>query len=346
MVFLFFVCLFFFKGVMGVEFVYPVLAVGDDSLLLVQQKSLDCLRLWLYDLSSGVVVKELSDQYFPFGVSLLPNEEGFSFIDRGKVRVKKFARRSPRSIDITEPINSITSVVWLDEDSFYFEGKVSGFHGFFVCDLSDGQAVYTLAYQKELDFLYPYKFKDKVYCFLRSTLDCKLIVFDWRLSPYSRAGNQVFFQELLTVEKGACFLKMINDEVGFFLKSVPSADSSVLRFSCCFISLLNGSWSQQDLFSFGLPISMLVGDSEDRLYESIFPLLPKFLSHKNLFYFFDYSIQDQSVCLYTYNLLKDETTLQSIDNLVSACYLNDKIYCGKIQNSLEDNNFKIKEYTL
>ena len=116
----------------GLQFLYPVAQIDNDNLLILHQKSFDEIELWRWNKNETLALKELSSIFLPSFVQLLPNKLACSFIDRGRIKIKYFAKRTPRSIDMYEPISAISNMNWIDNEQFYFVGKHEGYFGIFL----------------------------------------------------------------------------------------------------------------------------------------------------------------------------------------------------------------------
>ena len=77
------------------QFIYPVAAIDNEGkeILVVYQKSLDDIELWIWDSATKCAMKGLLSAYVPAGIKMLPSGAGFSFVDEGRLRVKNFYKR-------------------------------------------------------------------------------------------------------------------------------------------------------------------------------------------------------------------------------------------------------------
>jgi hypothetical protein len=108
------------------EFLYPVAVTEQDGktkVYVLHQKSISNIELWVWDPETKFCTKGLLSSYIPASLKILPSGDGFSFIDAGRIRIKKFDKRSPKSIDIYEPVYDISQLHWIDEQNFYLSAK-------------------------------------------------------------------------------------------------------------------------------------------------------------------------------------------------------------------------------
>ena len=141
------------------EFLYPVASFvnqkGRIKLYILYQKSLKHLELWQWDPQTKCATKALHSDLTPAGLRMLPNNVGFSFIDDGRLKVKKFNRRSPKIFDIRQPLYEIGIVNWIDEDRGYFSAKERGHYAIFQLDMRDD--LERVVFDQDADCLYPNK---------------------------------------------------------------------------------------------------------------------------------------------------------------------------------------------
>ena len=107
--------------------------------------------------------------YTPAAVKVLPHTDdqsgGVGFVNKGRVLVKSFSKRSPKSISFYEPIDDMALVEWIDQESFYFMGKEGGNFGIFYATVQGH--LRSLLHQR-VDYLYPQKVGNSLFCITRS----------------------------------------------------------------------------------------------------------------------------------------------------------------------------------
>lgn len=140
------------------EYLYPVAKIeqnGKTKIYVLYQKSVTHLELWLWDPETKIGSKGLLSTYTPASLKILPSQDGFSFIDNGRIRIKRFSRRSPKAIDIYEPIYDLNEMHWIDNNNFYVSAKCNGVFSIFQIDI-DG-IIATVLQDCENDLMYPQK---------------------------------------------------------------------------------------------------------------------------------------------------------------------------------------------
>lgn len=330
------------------EYIYPVEEIDSESLLVMHQKSLHEIDLLSWDINKKEAQKVLWSIYMPSSVSLLPSKSGFSFIDQGRLRIKHFNKRSPKAVNIYEPITTLDSVTWIDDETFYFTAEDPYFHNVFVCELHKNIASLSrLTFQEESDFLYPQKVDDSLFVIKRSPKkQFSIVKLPWlerSFENYKPIKEEVVFKG----EKSYCFLKMINKAKGYFISYNPckESDDNLYTFWCNEITLVDGGWKHEELFSFKIHEKYIMGKSDSRMYESIKPLLPSYQECGIFFSHFD-------GCKQCCTLKKYNNRTKSIQNvpashrksvsLFTPLICGDSAYCGMMinrtrsgQNSLE-----------
>jgi hypothetical protein len=143
------------------EFLYPVAAIkhdGKTKIYVLHQKSINNIELWLWDPETKECSMNLLSSYMPASLKILPDCDGFSFIDDGRIRIKKFNKRSPKSIDIYEPVYDISQLNWIDEQNFYISAKKN--NKFCIFHVHENGLIKPILRDSEnmiLDFMYPQK---------------------------------------------------------------------------------------------------------------------------------------------------------------------------------------------
>jgi len=146
------------------EFLYPVAATNvheKSYVYLIYQKSLDHLELWIWDPATKVVTKGLLSAFTPAGLRLLPGGQGFSFIDNGRIKIKQFNKRSPKSLELNEPLYEITLIEWLDEHSFFLSAKERERFSIYQVDMQGNTE--KIVTSDQADCLYPCKVADTLF---------------------------------------------------------------------------------------------------------------------------------------------------------------------------------------
>lgn len=132
---MYFIQLFFVRAE---EYLYPVTTVkkrNQTYLYLLYQHSQSHLELLLWNPDTKEISKELPSIYNPAGVKVLMSDQGFSFIDNGRLKIKFFNKRSPKALDFYEPIYNIEVLEWIDDQSFYFSAIEHGHYTLFQGDI-------------------------------------------------------------------------------------------------------------------------------------------------------------------------------------------------------------------
>jgi len=301
---IFFLIFLFFKNCLADEFIYPVASVqyhNEEKIFLLYQKSIHHLELWLWNPATYEADKILLSRYTPAGLSVLPNNSGFSFIDNDRIRVKFFQKRSPKVIPIFDLLYNISPIVWLDNESFYFTAQYNEKFSIYWANLTG--ETYLLIEEETSDCLFPQKVDNYFYYIERDSMNNHYI--NRIIYPNKKFYKMNLIDELeFSYEKCTqfCirdskeqlaslgqmhigFLNMINENLGFFIehpKEVHSSDTNI-TFACHILINKDTEWITYKLFSFVIRAEYLLHKSDNRFYESILPFLPRY-NEEGLFF--------------------------------------------------------------
>jgi hypothetical protein len=320
----------------AVEYVYPVAILNNGTAILyIHQYSVTHIELFEWNLRTDHKEQILWSAFNPAGLQLLPDNTGFSFIDNGRLRVKSFQKRSPKAIDFDEPIFAINALRWIDEHSCYCSAKSND--NFSLFELHDEGSLKCLVKENDKDCLYPQKVDSQLFYIERCVthdypnalyyhvMQCDYPDCDLNSEPATLIVD--FFDTPIA------FLTMFSPQEGFVLehgKIIDNQDPTTL-FLYHHIIKEGDTWYKNCLFSFNVPTNLLL-DGEQRLYESLLPLLPRIIDNK--IYFVD-CIKDNNLILepYFYDLLtKMSTKIIMPAKKEGHCFVpmlcNSTLYCG------------------
>lgn len=300
--FLFLLC-FCHERIHSKEFLYPVAAIEREGaqpfLFLIHQTSLDKLELLFWNPETDKSSKILSSRWTPAGFKLLHGNTGVSFIDNGRIRVKRFEKRSPKSIDIYDSLRNFGSIEWIDQDCFYTSAQKGNNYGIFQIDQQGG--VQVIVSNKGFDSLYPQRVgKELFYIERRRNYTTTVILkAKWPQTQKKKLSGNIHAQLAALIQQNKpeqkslikkddaeriydagssniMFLRMISPDEGFFVEHPGSIveDELVIKFSYHRIKKEKGIWEHSRLFYFSLPTGLVAPPSLSRLHESILPLLP------------------------------------------------------------------------
>lgn len=279
--------LIFTSCVYGTEYLYPVISIPDsDYVLVIYQKTPHHIELWQWNSRVYHAEHILLSRYTPAGLKLLPHNTGYSFIDNDLIKVKRWEKRSPRTVELDAPVSNVEHLHWIDEKTCYTSGKYCGKFGVFQIDL-DGN-VYPLCMNTRFDCMYPQKIENTLFCIERDRYRQYRIIkapyqpqgikfdeFNDRLKTYHEPSKKVIFESGL---QPIIFLSMISKKEGFYL-SHPRAMSrreKRINFDYCYL-YYDREWHSELLFSFSIPTSLILTGKASRLYEALLPILPRYI---------------------------------------------------------------------
>lgn len=344
--FSFFIFLFFSFSIFHLysrEFLYPIAAIehsdGGSMVYVMHQKSSTQTELLLWNPATKQTFRGLSGSFCLAGFALLPQQDGFSFIDGGRIRIKFFEKRAPCAIDLYEPLSNITLVHWINSDSMYLSAKKDGCYGIF--QVSAQGEVATILTDTQNDYLYPCKVNDQLFYCQRSrgrhtykimsipypdietknhcfndTCDLeermKILIFG-ELVNSSSSKIELPVSTLIcdTRQIPVIFLHMISIYEGFYLEHQQTKEEQekIIRFYYHRIHQEETIWRDDILFSFSLPWYLIDVQGAENLYESILPLRPRHIG--NSIYFSDSCGDEHMINLKCYNILTQEVSIQA-----------------------------------
>ena len=330
------------------QFIYPVASLQEkNQLLVLYQKSLQDIELWIWDTIEHTATKGLSSFTIPANLRILPSGDGFSFIDNGYIKIKEFAKRSPKTLPIYEPIGLFFHMNWIDEHRFYFVAREGDFFQIFQ---GDAQAnIYRLTYDAA-DALYPQKINSDLF-YIKRDEDGQVSIVHQSWNPASMHDKSVIgHQEIFKSEdlQQLCFLKMMNEHEGFFIQAPTKKidHDQLYLFSCYHLLQADDTWSAEKIFDFKIPAKYVTGSQ--RLYESIEPFLPNYTNH-NIVYFMSWQEETEQGNLYEFCKIKKTVRLTELSfgrhnqKIFVPYFYNHTMYCGLIMQ--DDQLFFDEKYT-
>lgn len=337
------------------QFIYPVADFDDGhQLMVLYQKSLDNVELWIWNTETHRAIKAISSFLTPANLRMMPSGKGFSFIDQGYIKIKEFAKRSPRTLPIYDPIGLFSNMNWIDDETFYFVAREGDFFQIFQGDLQAN--IQRLTFEPS-DALYPQKINSMLFYIKRDT-NCQfsIVAQSWNPTVIGDCDHQSDLTIIQTSSDQLCFLRMISMEEGFYLQapSSKSKNDDNYKFSCYHLKKDNNEWKTEQLFTFKIPLKYVTGVA--RLYESLEPFLPNYNS-KGFVYFVNWHKKAEQFKLCKFDILEktvkfvDQESLYRNDNRqIFAPYIyKDTIFCGiiakdnrTIQNIFEADDVQLQ----
>ena len=336
----------------GAEYLYPVAQSRDGAVCVIYQKSPSHIELWLWDKETKKISPGLLSRFTPAGISLLPDRRAFSFINNDMLMVKQFLKRSPGSLEFSQPLYDLTLPVWTSENACCISARKRERNGIFYVDRCG--EVGTIIWDGVYDYLYPQKVGDDLFCVMRTGQEGERRhqIIKIRYPQIETGGDCVFDEkkqltspcdETLSGElRGAIFepagnyemvggtnvapasfLNMVSGEVGYFVSHPASVGQkmTLVPFSYHRVAREGGSWTTRQLFSFELPLDLLLFDPVTRLYESVLPLLPQRIGDSIYF-----SQVTRGECGVNVNLFRYHEATDQIEQLSFASRENEHFF--------------------
>lgn len=339
---LLFLIVAFTNTLYGQQFLYPIAQLDDENVLLMYQKTSDDLELLIWNRYTAIASKELTSLYIPAYVQLLPSKTAYSFLDRGRIRIKSFQKRAPKTLDIFQPLCDIQSVHWITDEQCYFVAKYRDHYKIFMYDIAvHGGSLYNLTdLNDSINYIFPSKVGDTLFCLIQSdhglytvaTVPWTPVLYDMHLQQHYAMKQPT---QIIGHDHPLCFLSMQNEHSGFVLELLEKdVNQKVFKFVCCAINFNDSNWTLRQLFEIVLPDYLMIGYQADRLYESIYPLLPKYSD--NTIYFTNYDALHHQCRIYQYNITTSEISIcheqvrnpQAYQHIFAPLIIENQLYTG------------------
>lgn len=322
------------------EYIYPVAKIDNESYFYVHQKSLTDLELWRHNIKRDRREKCLYWRFVPAGLKVLCDKSGFSFVDSGRLRIKKFKKRSPRSVDFDTLVYGVGEVNWFNNDICYFSAKQKDNFAIFYGDIKQSK-IYCAQQVNGAECLCPNIVDGQLFYVERNATDRASGIVALPAPQFGQSHSKDFRKLILDCDyKQVIYLKMISSKLGFYLEHMPYINDKqkTITFICYKIEqqINSENWISQKIFKFQVLKKYLFG--EERLYESLAPFFPS--AKKTTIYFTDIK-QNQSgeynPSPFTYDLMSRKLTpLESRlpnGNFFAPLEVDGQIFCGQIFNS-------------
>ena len=340
--FISFVLLLSFSPVIAFNYCYPIVAVDNQGFLATYQKNLGDLELWRIFPENGKCEKCLDWRFAPSGLKVLPDQSGFSFIDTGQLRIKKFIMRSPKIVEFGLPLHGIGDLNWIDQDNCFFSAKQHQHFAIYKGSITNSQKLTSCKESAVFDYLMPNLVDQSLFYIERqiSNRSCRIERFNI-IRP-----NQSVELILDCNYQQVIHLQMFDSNSGFYIEHMPYLKDQVQMIG--FIGHLfcnsENQWREAGQFKFQIPKQFLLGEA--RAQESIGIFWP--VVKKTALYFINFK-QNQggeyigSLNCYDLATGKIIPILES-DSKVWPCGLliwQNRLYYGKIlEEGLNQKNFE------
>lgn len=280
------------------EYMYPVASLDNETILYIHQTAPHAIQLFEWNTITNESEQALWSLFNPAEVQLLPGNKGFSFIDNGRLRIKSFVKRTAKTIDFDEPIFNINGLYWLDEHICYCSAQYN--NHFLLFQLHDDGRVNYLVCRKNKDCMYPQKIGNQLFYIEREKNELNNFNYAIMQTTYSEdaaSGLVISFYD-----EPIIFLNMISENEGFVIGYKKDYEKQGLVYFFYYHLIYKEKvWHKVFLFSFIIPSYLFLENNEDRLFESILPLLPRIINNK--IYFVDCSNNENNFLeLYYYDL--------------------------------------------
>lgn len=350
------------------EFLYPVAMLNHDGkqkICVLYQKN-SHLELWFWDPESLEAVKGLLSSFTPAGIRILPHQRSFSFIDNDRIRIKDVTKRSPCTLDLPYGPYDLSTIEWIDNESFYFCAREREHLNLFHATI-EGE-LFHLTRSTTVNYSYPQKIEESLFYIAKNdegetTLEQAEYPIKQLPKRSWNEGNQNFKEQLRKIfeeendtftktyldtttqkklytwtdrNKELAFLFMKDGNKGYFLTHPANIGRSDEHMTFeCYTFVCQSEVTIKRLFSFDIPLYLLMPQHNrpERLYESVLPLLPMYYQDA-IYYSHD---PGMGLRLYRYDETIDQseelTRSNNIHNFAPLCYGNKIYYGGTVSHS-------------
>ncbi|HZW60885.1 MAG TPA: hypothetical protein VFF04_01545 [Candidatus Babeliales bacterium] len=335
------------------QFLYPVAAYkdsqGNQKVIVINQTLARKIEVWLWDPITKNAVPALPSSIFtPVGLRMLADNSGFSFIDNGRIRIKKFNKRSPKAFDIYNPIYQLGAVEWIDQNHGYFcakrrdrycifqismQGSIDLIAGSMVCDCLNPKKIGSELFYIErsenesghhyeiVQITYPNIVQELGTFNDTQSFEQRSLALLQSISSEHNSMNEAS-QHATTIadfeHHPIMLLTMISHTKGLVIEhpvSINEKDATI-PFICHLFERVNKKWQHMPLFTFNMPSRLIVPTSNEQLCESILPLLPCYADGH--IYFCNATVDGLSSTIFDYSLT--DNTSQKITSDSSDQY--------------------------
>lgn len=311
--------LFIFIYTFPVAYLYPVIPLDGANVLMCYQPNAENLELHLFNVTHQSMTKIVSSWYRTAAVRLLPDGSGISFVDNGIIRIKLFAKRSVKAVEIFEPLYGIDFIEWLNPTTCYFHAQSDGVFGIYSLSLDESPK--RLVVIDGVDCMYP-SIVDSVLFYIERRHVEGQTLYAIRCRNYKDDNPRDAL--LLSMDtKKIIFLYMVCETKGYFLEYRVNDDLVMVWYHC--ITYADG-WCDTVLFTFSLPISFF-SDGPHRLYESLLPFVPR---HINNEIYYSSMSNEGKLHLYSFDPITTQTrcVVNSLDTLFAPAQVGNKLIVG------------------
>jgi hypothetical protein len=278
-------------------YTYPVAVYerfGNPHMLVLKQWSLENLELYGWNMTTGDMTKVLMSSYVPSAVTMLPDQSGFSFVDNGRIRIKRFEKRAVKSLDIYDPVYGIELIRWLDSQTCYFHAQADGRYGIYMLTLEE--ELTPILIHKSVDYTYPTIIENDLFYIERRIDNKKKQSFS--IGTCSIASSCRYTNNLVNFgTKPLIMLQMVTAYEGFVIEC--DVQQELYTFHYHHLTKSGSNWQRRELFPFQVPQEFFI-DGPKRLYESLLPLAPR--AAGDGIYFSSYDKQIGRLALYRFSL--------------------------------------------
>lgn len=351
-------------------YLYPVDTInheGRKKMCVLYQKW-NGLELYFWDPVTHKATLGLLSFFQPTSLTVLPNQEAFSFIDHDRIRIKYVNKRSPKSLDFYGPYD-LTTITWIDNESFYFSAKERRHHNLFHAT-TEGD-LFRLTISNTNHYIYPQKVGEMLF-FIESTDNGDYAIKSIEY-PTEYLANKIYkekqsfsledeirtliteeafretykpildiqsartligFERKYMEERALAFLHMTSLAEGFFIQYIDhiDKDQKVLELDYYTLYKNGAEWSFALLFTFSIPLHFIMYQKgKIMMSESILPFLP--FHDRDSIYFTKYDDDKEILELFMYtkgdkNLKKCVAAQNNQELFFAPRRLHEKIFCG------------------
>ena len=329
--------------------VYPIATStttsGDEQLFVIYQESHGPQKLLLWNPINKETCELLSSDYCPTVITPLCDGVGFSFVDRGRLRIKRDPIGPIRALDFVDAVYDIRTVAWLDSHHGYIGAKKRNRDGIF--QISTHGALIPLAYSRVADYHFPQKRDDSLFYVERSedeqrySYEVVQASYPYTSSSYHQGNSNrsSSSKKVITIayfgSRALIYLHMISTTQGYVVEQhQQETEGNRIRFSCYFIERIEEEqpWKIRFLTCFYLP-RILFDRKHNVMPDLLLAHMPKIVGNRVYYFNVDHAgaasgiLQLRCVSV-TAMALDDQLVYEG--NLFGMVATKQAIYCGRV----------------
>ena len=239
------------------DIVYPIGSIEKDNNILIYYKKDNLNKeLWSIETEFTNAEKIISSAFVNSVFKMLPSNLGFSFINKNKLRIKYFQKRSSKSVSFENKLYDFDNLEWINDNICFFSARRFNRNVIMISDI-DNYDTKVIEDNNLGECLKPQKTSDDLF-YISKSGPFYTIVKTFFLNPFEEDKSiDIFFKEenerqqiIDFTDKQILNIKALSKDEIFFLKVEEIMSDNKIRFSYNQVKKDNLEWSEKKLFEF------------------------------------------------------------------------------------------------